>query len=121
MLQQIPKSVFGTQARPLISPAWLDGALEFNDVVSISYSRIAIFVLAVLFHYSFLYLMKRSWQGLEVRAITENPSLAASMIINLDRIKMPTFGPGSGIAGMTGVAIGLFAKVTSELGTDCIV
>ena len=32
-----------------------------------------------------------------------------------------TFGLGSGIAGIAGVAIGLFAKVTSELGTDYIV
>ena len=32
-----------------------------------------------------------------------------------------TFGPGSGIAGIAGVAIGLFAKITSELGTDYIV
>jgi urea transport system permease protein len=120
-LQQILKNVFGTQARPLTSPAWLDGALSFNDVVSISYIRIAIFVLALLFLCFFLYLMKRTRLGLEVRAVTQNPAMAASMGINPDRINMLTFGLGSGIAGIAGVAIGLFAKVTSELGTDYIV
>ena len=120
-LQQIFKNVFGTQARPLTSPAWLDGALSFNDVVSISYIRIAIFVLALLFLLFFLYLMKRTRLGLEVRAVTQNPTMAASMGINPDRINMLTFGLGSGIAGIAGVAIGLFAKVTSELGTDYIV
>ncbi len=120
-LQQILKNVFGTQARPLTSPAWLDGALVFNDVVSISYIRIAIFVLALLFLMFFLYLMKRTRLGLEVRAVTQNPTMAASMGINPDRINMLTFGLGSGIAGIAGVAIGLFAKVTSELGTDYIV
>jgi urea transport system permease protein len=120
-LQQIIKNIFGTQARPLTSPAWLDGALTFNDVVSISYIRIAIFVLALLFLCFFLWLMKRTRLGLEVRAVTQNPAMAASMGINPDRINMLTFGIGSGIAGIAGVAIGLFAKVTSELGTDYIV
>jgi urea transport system permease protein len=120
-LQQLAKNIFGTQARPLTSPAWLDGALTFNDVVSISYIRIAIFVLAVLFLLFFLWLMNRTRLGLEVRAVTQNPTMAASMGINPDRINMLTFGLGSGIAGIAGVAIGLFAKVTSELGNDYIV
>ncbi|MCF8485072.1 MAG: urea ABC transporter permease subunit UrtB [Rhodobacteraceae bacterium] len=120
-LQQLAKTIFGTQARPLTSPAWLDGALTFNDVVSISYIRIAIFVLALLFLLFFLWLMNRTRLGLEVRAVTQNPSMAASMGINPDRINMLTFGLGSGIAGIAGVAIGLFAKVTSELGNDYIV
>jgi urea transport system permease protein len=120
-LQQLAKNIFGTQARPLTSPAWLDGALTFNDVVSISYIRIAIFVLALIFLAVFLYIMKRTRLGLEVRAVTQNPRMAASMGINPDRINMLTFGLGSGIAGIAGVAIGLFAKVTSELGSDYIV
>ncbi len=120
-LQQILKNVFGTQARPLTAPGWLDGALSFNDVVSISYIRIAIFVLALMFLAFFLYLMKRTRLGLEVRAVTQNPAMAASMGINPDRINMLTFGLGSGIAGIAGVAIGLYAKVTSEMGADYIV
>jgi urea transport system permease protein len=120
-LQQILKNVFGTQARPLTSPSWLDGAWVLNDVVSISYIRIAIFVLALVFLTFFLWLMKRTRLGLEVRAVTQNPAMAASMGIDPDRINMLTFGLGSGIAGIAGVAIGLFAKVTSELGTDYIV
>jgi urea transport system permease protein len=120
-LQQLAKNIFGTQARPLTAPAWLDGALSFNDVVSISYIRIAIFGLALIFLAVFLYIMNRTRLGLEVRAVTQNPRMAASMGINPDRINMLTFGLGSGIAGVAGVAIGLFAKVTSELGSDYIV
>ncbi len=119
--QQLFKTIFGTQARPLTAPGWLDGALSLNDVVSISYIRIAIFVLALLFLGLFLFVMRRTRLGLEVRAVTQNPAMAASMGINPDRINMLTFGLGSGIAGIAGVAIGLFAKVTSELGADYIV
>ncbi|MCK0097138.1 urea ABC transporter permease subunit UrtB [Yoonia sp. F2084L] len=120
-LQQLAKNIFGTQARPLTSPEWLDGALVFNDVIAISYIRIAIFVLALLFLCLILFVLKRTRLGLEVRAVTQNPGMAASMGINPDRINMLTFGLGSGIAGIAGVAIGLYAKVTSEMGADYIV
>ena len=120
-LQQIAKNIFGTQARPLTSPDWLDGSWIISDVISISYIRIAIFVLALLFLALFLFVMNRTRLGLEVRAVTQNPRMAASMGINPDKINMLTFGFGSGIAGIAGVAIGLYAKVTSEMGTDYIV
>lgn len=120
-LQQLAKNIFGTQARPLTSPAWLDGAWVLNDVVSISYIRIAIFVLALVFLGLLLLILNHTRLGLEVRAVTQNPRMAASMGINPDRINMLTFGLGSGIAGIAGVAIGLYAKVTSEMGADYIV
>jgi urea transport system permease protein len=120
-LQQLAKNIFGTQARPLTSPGWLDGALVINDVVQISYIRIAIFVLALLFLGLLLFVLNRTRLGLEVRAVTQNRGMAASMGINPDRINMLTFGLGSGIAGIAGVAIGLYAKVTSEMGQDYIV
>ncbi|MFQ1701030.1 urea ABC transporter permease subunit UrtB [Loktanella agnita] len=120
-LQQLAKNIFGTQARPLTAPEWLDGALVFSDVVQISYIRIAIFILALIFLCLILFVLKRTRLGLEVRAVTQNPGMAASMGINPDKINMLTFGLGSGIAGIAGVAIGLYAKVTSEMGADYIV
>jgi urea transport system permease protein len=120
-LQQLAKNIFGTQARPLTAPAWLDGQLAFNDVVAISWIRVAIFVLALIFLALTLFVMTRTRLGLEVRAVTQNPRMAASMGIDPDRINMLTFGLGSGIAGIAGVAIGLFAQVTSELGQQYIV
>ncbi|MAQ85632.1 MAG: urea ABC transporter permease subunit UrtB [Maritimibacter sp.] len=120
-LQQLAKNIFGTQARPLTSPDWLGGALVFNDVVSISYIRVAIFVLALIFLGVFLFIMNKTRVGLEVRAVTQNPRMAASMGINPDKINMLTFGLGSGIAGIAGVAIGLYAQVTSEIGQAYIV
>jgi len=121
VLQQLAKNIFGTQARPLTSPSWLDGAWVMNDVISISYIRIAIFVLALIFLGVFLFIMRHTRLGLETRAVTQNPLMAASMGINPNRVNMLTFGLGSGIAGIAGVAIGLFAKVTSEMGSDYIV
>lgn len=120
-LQQIAKNIFGTQARPLTAPSWLSGSLTLNDVVSISHIRIAIFVLALIFLALLLVVLRRSRLGLEIRAVTQNPGMAASMGIDPDRINMLTFGLGSGIAGIAGVAIGLYAQVTSEMGANYIV
>ena len=120
-LQQLAKNIFGTQARPFTAPDWLDGALVINDVVAISYIRIAIFVLALVFLAIFLFVMNKTRLGLEVRAVTQNPKMAASMGINPDKINMLTFGFGSGIAGIAGVAIGLFGQVTTEMGQQYIV
>jgi urea transport system permease protein len=120
-LQQLAKNIFGTQARPLTAPAWLDGQLVFNDIVAISYIRVAIFVLALVFLAVLLWILNRTRLGLEVRAVTQNRGMAASMGINPDRINMLTFGLGSGIAGIAGVAIGLYAQVTSEMGQQYIV
>ncbi|WP_350333913.1 urea ABC transporter permease subunit UrtB [Coralliovum pocilloporae] len=120
-LQQLAKNIFGTQARPLTSPNWLDGALVINDVISISWIRVAIFCLSALFLAMLWFTLNKTRLGLETRAVTQNPRMASSMGINPDRINMLTFGLGSGIAGIAGVAIGLFAKVTSELGSDYIV
>ncbi|WP_209427913.1 urea ABC transporter permease subunit UrtB [Pararhodobacter sp. SW119] len=120
-LQQLAKNVFGTQARPLTAPDWLAGAIRFNDIVSISTIRVAIFVLALMFLLLLLYILNRTRLGLEVRAVTQNPGMAGSMGISPDRINMLTFGLGSGIAGVAGVAIGLYAQVTSEMGANYIV
>ncbi|MZR13648.1 urea ABC transporter permease subunit UrtB [Maritimibacter sp. DP07] len=120
-LQQLAKNIFGTQARPLTSPDWLGGSVVLNDVVSISTVRIAIFVLALVFLCVFLFIMKRTRLGLETRAVTQNPGMAGAMGINPGRVNMLTFGLGSGIAGIAGVAIGLYAQVTSEIGQAYIV
>jgi urea transport system permease protein len=120
-LQQIVRQIFGTQARPLTPPDWLAGSVAINDVVSISSIRIAIFLLGVVFFVVLWLTLNRTRLGLEVRAVTQNPKMAASMGINPDRINMLTFGLGSGIAGIAGVAIGLFAQVVPDLGANYIV
>ena len=87
-LQQIAKNIFGTQARPLTSPEWLDGALVINDVLAISNIRIAIFALGLVFFGLILFVMTKTRFGLETRAVTQNPSMAASMGINPERINI---------------------------------
>jgi urea transport system permease protein len=120
-LQQIAKNIFGTQARPLTSPDWLAGAGAQRRGLDQLHPHRDLRAGAGVPGAAWLFLMNRTRLGLEVRAVTQNPRMAASMGINPDRINMLTFGFGSGIAGIAGVAIGLFAQVTSEMGQDYIV
>lgn len=120
-LQQIVRQIFGTQARPLTPPDWLAGSVVVNDVLAISTIRIGIFLLGVVFFLLLWGILNRTRLGLEVRAVTQNPRMAASMGINPDRINMLTFGLGSGIAGIAGVAIGLFSQVVPDMGSGYIV
>ena len=112
-LQQLAKIIFGTQARPLTSPSWLDGSLVINEIISISWIRVAILFLSIIFTLILVLILNKTRFGLETRAVTQNPKMAASMGVNPERINMLTFGLGSGIAGIAGVGIGLYAKVTS--------
>ena len=76
----------------------------------------AVVVVAILFWF-----LNKTRTGKSMRAFSDNEDLALLSGINPDRINMLTFGLGSGIAGIAGVAIGLYAKVTSEMGADYIV
>ncbi|MEL6953879.1 MAG: urea ABC transporter permease subunit UrtB [Pseudomonadota bacterium] len=120
-LQQIVRQIFGPLTQPLTPPDWLAGSVSLNDVISISSIRIAIFALGLIFFIVLWVILNKTRLGLEVRAVTQNPKMAASMGINPDRINMLTFGLGSGIAGIAGVAIGLFAQVIPDLGANYIV
>ena len=58
--------------------------------------------------------------GLQVRAVTQNRAMAACMGVRTSRVDMWTFGLGSGIAGLGGVALSQLGNVGPELGQSYI-
>jgi urea transport system permease protein len=65
--------------------------------------------------------MNKTPVGLRVRAVTQNREMAAAMGIATQRVDMGTFGLGSGIAGLGGVALSQLGNVGPELGQSYIV
>src|SRR5664279_1502540 len=59
--------------------------------------------------------------GLRMRAVTQNRRMASAMGISTDRIDMLTFGLGSGIAGIAGVALSQIDNVSPNLGQGYII
>jgi len=65
--------------------------------------------------------LNRTGFGLHMRAVTQNRPMASVMGIRTARVDALTFGLGSGIAGMAGVALTQVGNVSPNLGTIYIV
>ena len=59
--------------------------------------------------------------GLQMRAVTQNRRMAGSMGIRTDRVDALTFGLGSGVAGIAGVALSQIDNVSPNLGQSYII
>ena len=68
-----------------------------------------------------LQILKHTRLGLEVRAVAQNRTMAKAMGIRTDRVDALTFGLGSGIAGVAGVALSQITNVGPNLGQAYIV
>src|SRR5262249_60799081 len=89
--------------------------------ITIPYNRLWIIVFPLLIFAGFLALFGFPRFGLEMRAVTQNRAMAASMGIRTSRIDALTFGLGSGIAGLAGVALSQIDNVSPNLGQGYII
>ncbi len=72
--------------------------------------------------FGLLYLvMKKTSLGLHVRAVSQNRAMARAMGIRSQWVDAMTFGLGSGIAGVAGVALSQITNVGPNLGQAYIV
>ncbi len=121
LLQQLVRDVFSPNNRPVETPQWLAGSLQINDVLAITYSRLYIILFTLAVFALLLAVLKRTRLGLEVRAVSQNRAMARAMGIRTEWVDAMTFGLGSGIAGVAGVALSQLTNVGPNLGQSYIV
>jgi urea transport system permease protein len=121
VLQQLTRSIFGPTNREVGNPSWMSGAIEITGGLTLTYNRIWIIVFSLLVLGLLMTLMRKTPFGLRMRAVTQNRRMAASMGIRTGRIDALTFGLGSGIAGMAGVALSQIDNVSPNLGQAYII
>ena len=121
ILQQAVRSIFSPLNRSVVTPDWMSGSLYINDYLSLTYNRLYVIVFCLLVFAALQMILKRTRLGLEVRAVTQNRSMAKAMGIRSDRVDALTFGLGSGIAGIAGVALSQLTNVGPNLGQAYIV
>lgn len=120
-LQQAVRSIFSPLNRPVVTPEWMSGSLQINSLLSITYNRLYIFFFCLAV-FGLLYLvMTKTSLGLHVRAISQNRPMARAMGIRSQWVDAMTFGLGSGIAGIAGVALSQITNVGPNLGQAYIV
>jgi urea transport system permease protein len=121
VLIQTVRMIYGAQNVAVENPSYLSGGYTLVQGVVLTYSRLAVigFSAAVM---TFAWLvMNKTKLGLEVRAVIANREMASAVGIATRRVDMYTFGIGSGIAGLGGVALSQLGNVGPELGQNYIV
>ncbi len=121
ILQQIVRTIYSPLNQEVKTPSWMSGALEVNSALSLTYNRLYIIVFALIVFASILLLLNKTSLGLKVRAVTQNRQMAQAMGIKTSWIDAMTFGLGSGIAGIAGVALSQITNVGPNLGQAYIV
>jgi urea transport system permease protein len=121
VLQQLVRSIFSANNRSVETPAWMSGTLQLNGALSITFNRLYIVVFTLIVFAILLMVLKRTRLGLDIRAVSQNRAMAQAMGIRTEWVDAMTFGLGSGIAGVAGVALSQFTNVGPNLGQAYIV
>ena len=120
ILQQAVRSYFGPNNREVGSPTWMSGSFDLGHL-SITYNRMWIIAFSLLIFGALILILKRTPFGLQMRAVTQNRAMASAMGIRTPWIDALTFGLGSGIAGIAGVALSQIDNVSPNLGQGYII
>ena len=121
ILQQLVRSVFSPLNRSVSTPEWMSGSLEINSALSLTYNRLYIIIFSLIVFFALLMILKKTVLGLQVRAVSQNRAMARSMGIRSEWVDALTFGLGSGIAGVAGVALSQLTNVGPNLGQSYII
>mgnify|MGYP006167457683 FL=1 len=121
ILQQAVRTIFSPLNRQVSQPSWMSGSVEINPELSITLNRLYIFVFALILFFVLQLILKKTSLGLNVRAVSQNRNMAKSMGIRTGWVDAMTFGLGSGIAGIAGVALSQLTNVGPNLGQNYII
>jgi urea transport system permease protein len=121
ILIQTVREIYGAQNVAVANPDWLSGGWQLLPGVVLTYSRLVVIVFSAAVLLFTWFVMNRTKLGLELRAVVQNREMAAAIGIATRRVDMWTFGIGSGIAGLGGVALSQLGNVGPELGQNYIV
>jgi urea transport system permease protein len=120
ILQQAVRSIFGATNQDVTSPAWMSGSLDLGGLV-LTVNRLWIILFALLVLGGLMATLRWGGLGRSIRAVMQNRRMAAVMGIRTPWIDALTFGLGSGIAGIAGVALSQIDNVSPNLGQNYIV
>ncbi|MBU1191612.1 MAG: urea ABC transporter permease subunit UrtB [Gammaproteobacteria bacterium] len=121
VLQQLVRTAISAQNVTVANPDWMSGSWQINAALSLTYNRLYIVIFTLVIFGALLLLLKKSSLGLHVRAVAQNRPMARAMGIRTEWVDALTFGLGSGIAGVAGVALSQLTNVGPNMGQSYII
>ncbi len=120
ILQQAVRSIFGPTNQQVGNPSWMAGAVDVAGL-TFTYNRLWIIFFALVVLALLMAVIRLTPFGLQMRAVTQNRQMASSMGIRTPWVDALTFGLGSGVAGIAGVALSQIDNVSPNLGQGYII
>lgn len=102
------------------APRWMRGGIEWMNL-TFPVPRLVIIAITILAVLAVFWFLNRSVWGMRIRAVTQNRSMSDCLGIPTDTVDVLTFGIGSGLAGVAGVAVSLLGSVGPNVGSSYIV
>lgn len=121
ILMQAVRTIFGAQNVEVANPSWMSGGVTVLGSLVLAYNRIVIIGFALFVVAGVWLILNKTRLGLFVRAVMQNRRMAGCVGVSTAKIDMMTFGLGSGIAGLGGVALSQLGNVGPDLGQSYIV
>jgi urea transport system permease protein len=121
ILMQTVRSIFGAQNVEVANPSWMSGGVTILGSLVLSYNRIVIIFFAFFVVAAVWLILNKTRLGLFVRAVTQNRRMADCAGVSTGKVDMMTFGLGSGVAGLGGVALSQLGNVGPDLGQNYII
>jgi len=115
------RQIFGPLNQAVQTPEWMSGFYAVNGALSLTYNRLYIIAFCLIVFFGLLLILRRTPIGLHMRAVTQNRAMAGAMGIRTGWVDAMTFGLGSGVAGVGGVALSHLTNVGPNMGQAYIV
>jgi len=121
IIQQAVRTIYGAQNREVGNPSFMSGGFDIAGGITLTYNRLWIIVFALFVFAGLVLIVRKTSLGLKMRAVTQNRPMASAMGIRNGWVNAMTFGLGSGIAGIAGVALSQITNVSPNLGQSFII
>ncbi len=102
------------------APAWMRGQVEILGT-AFPKTRLMIIIITLISVIAITLFLNQSAWGMRIRAVTQNREMCDCLGISTEKVDVLTFGIGSGLAGVAGVAVSLLGSVGPNVGGNYIV
>ena len=120
-LTNLVRVIFGTQNLDFVTPYYVTGGVSVIGDFFLTWNRLFAIVFAAVTLALTWGVVRLTPLGLNIRAVTQNRTMAACVGVPVRRVDLLAFGLGSGLAGLAGLALAPIYSVNPQMGQGFII